>query len=72
MINIIFISSNFKLKCKAMITNAIICPSLLDTTNIYPIPQPAFNKKYLKNYHNLEMVKKGRVINKLLFIEISS
>lgn len=45
-----------------MITNVIICPSLLDTTNIYPIPQPAFNTKYLKNYQNFEMVKKGRVI----------
>lgn len=45
-----------------MITNVIICPSLLDTINIYPIPQPAFNTKYLKKYQNLEMVKKGRVI----------
>ncbi len=44
-----------------MTTNVIICPSLLDTTNIYPIPQPAFNSKYLKNYNNLDIVKKGRV-----------
>ncbi len=50
-----------------MITNVIICPSLLDTTNIYPIPQPAFNIKNIKNYQNLEMVKKGRVKIKLLF-----
>jgi len=44
-----------------MITNVIICPSLLDTTNIYPIPQPAFNTKFLENYQKLEMNKKGRV-----------
>lgn len=49
-----------------MITNVIICPSLLDTTNIYPIPQPAFKTKNIKNFQNLEMVKKGRV-NKIVF-----
>ena len=44
-----------------MKTNFIICPSLSDVTNFYPLPQPAFNTKFLKNINNFEIVKKGRV-----------
>jgi DNA polymerase alpha subunit B len=38
----------------------ILCPSLIDITNYYPLPQPPFNLKDLKNINNLEIMKQKK------------
>jgi hypothetical protein len=42
-------------------TIVLICPSLLDVTNFYPLPQPPFNISQLKNINNFEIYKKKRL-----------
>jgi hypothetical protein len=42
-------------------TIIIMCPSLLDITNYYPLPQPPFNLSQLKNINNYEICKKKRL-----------
>jgi DNA polymerase alpha subunit B len=41
-------------------TLIILCPSLSDATNYYPLPQPAFNFKDNKTINNLEIVNKKK------------
>jgi hypothetical protein len=36
-------------------------PSLSDVISYYPLPQPAYNFSYIKNFNNLDLIKKDKV-----------